>query len=180
MKELGVDSATEQAYSTEAIGKLKWAMFILQDRMVWDSSDGMYTYVALPLGPAPDYSTLGNMGMPEFWDRFNTWSVTRLPDADVNNEVNLEEYRIVAGMGMLVTQHVMPDPPEDSNEAQRLEIAKGMAHTFNAELEIQGVLGLNDAILQDYANLDNALYDLNVCRVIATNAYYEAQDGLNS
>jgi len=34
--------------------------------------------------------------------------------------------------------------------------------------------------LQDYANLDNALYDLNVCRVIATNAYYEAQDGLNS
>lgn len=142
----------EEDETHEAALRLKLAaMFI--GPLSWESSDNEYLYQATPYDEI-DYSHLKDMPMRQILESFNIWRVDRYARADINNEVEIRSYTILADSPLSVTEYTLTFDQINNPEEKKL-----MAD-FNASREAQIDLGIDKPEVQDYADLDNALLDL--------------------
>lgn len=156
--------------SFEIVDGFKTSLTKMREPMIWESSDGEYVYYAESLEGDIDYPELDTITVGDFLHRYNMWELMRMTRPDLNGEMHVSLYSVFAGLFAKVTEHTMSaDLFPDKIGTDEFRDA------FLDEQEIQAQLGLTEAQLQDYANIDNALFDLKPIAKARFNDYIQAR-----
>jgi hypothetical protein len=147
----------------EIVYRLKRAALSLQGDPSWASSDGISQYSAHPLRfrdgeeLSPDvevfYNELGNISQFVRDTILNAWQISSLDIDDINmpGEVTVRSYLLDQNAVLVSQQTVSPEMFGNSTQAEFLKIV------FQSE---QRDAPIKLASVRDFANLQNALYDL--------------------
>jgi len=143
----------------DAIYTLKKAIDVMHTRTItWPSSDGMFAYMAdSPLNPEIEPETFSSMPAFDTLDVLNAWYVRRVNLGRIGLDVMLKStsYAIAIHTPLDVVDWETPATlfiPDMNDPLAHLEDQE------NYNRSRQNLLG---PVEQDFANLDNAIFDLN-------------------
>ena len=155
METLEFRSYTEEAHTLETVDRLKSALLKNLRRLQWESSDRQHFCVAHSVDEG-DFPPESLLGMPdtEIKRILNTWHINRASRPGPDGSMDFEIFKLVAGQKMTVTHHeITPEMLDLYTDEQTLG-------AIEASADVQEQLGMVQPDLIDYANIDNALFDL--------------------
>lgn len=162
----------EAITTAEAVWEFKSAQCaLLVSPMVWDSEDEQHRYLALPFEipgeESVDLLTLGDLPMWRYAEVLNIWALSRITRPDINGEIALDQFLVVAGHPLLHTSHLIPAEAFDKYEEGKI------AEIVQESSNLQEKLGLDTAQAHDYEVLSMAVTDLKVVADATRRAMYE-------
>lgn len=143
-----------ELFASEAVLALKQGLLLDPDMPKWVSSDRQYKYFAKPLDEFP-LGTISTWPKRRSPQNLNAWQLTRVSGRLVDGSFSSNIYTIISGITVIATRHEIV--LEMLDEGMDDEVS--MAIYESAQLQCRLGLGQPEAI--DYANIDNALYDLD-------------------
>jgi hypothetical protein len=144
----------------EAIYTLKNAVRTLLLRQVaWPSSDGQFVYMAQsPLDPEIDPITFSNMDWLDAKEVMNTWYIKRINLGRLGVDATLvsTQYKATPYLPLVAVEWGTPATLYDE------AVTDPLAEIEERQNCIAAFDSPPPAIVQDFANLDNAIFDLNI------------------